>query len=144
MFFLNSQFENKLPYRENFLIKHNIDFEQKWLDCFLVLYFFSINSWKFMSTLCKVINLVIWARHMDKRRRRWHPTPVLLPGKSHGWRSVVGCSPRKVGHDWATSLLLFTFMHWRRKWQPGESPGRGSLVGCHLWGCTESDTTEAT
>ena len=37
--------------------------------------------------------------------RQWHPTPVLLPGKSHGWRS---------------------------------------LVGCHLWGRTESDTTEAT
>ena len=26
-------------------------------------------------------------------RRKWHPTPVLLPGKSHGWRSLVGCSP---------------------------------------------------
>ena len=56
----------------------------------------------------------------------------------------------KVGHDWATSLSLFTFMHWRRKWQPtpvflpGESQGRGSLVGCRLWGRTESDTTEAT
>ena len=43
-----------------------------------------------------------------------------------------------------------TFMHWRRKWQltpvflPGESQGRGSQVGCHLWGRTESDTTEAT
>ena len=55
-----------------------------------------------------------------------------------------------VGHDWATSLSLFTFMHWRRKWQPtpvflpGESQGRGSLVGCCLWGRTESDTTEAT
>ena len=55
-----------------------------------------------------------------------------------------------VGHDWATSLSLFTFMPWRRKWQPtpvflpGESQGRGSLVGCRLWGCTESDTTEAT
>ena len=56
----------------------------------------------------------------------------------------------RVGHDWATSLSLFTFMHWRRKWQPtpvflpGESQGRGSLVGCHLWGHTESDTTEVT
>ena len=56
----------------------------------------------------------------------------------------------RVGHDWATSLSLFTFMHWRRKWQPtpvflpGESQGGGSLVGCHLWGCTESDTTEVT
>ena len=55
----------------------------------------------------------------------------------------------RVGHDWATSLSLFTFMHWRRKWQPtpvflpGESQGWGSLVGCHLWGRTESDTTEA-
>ena len=27
------------------------------------------------------------------RRRQWQPTPVLLPGKSHGWRSLVGCSP---------------------------------------------------
>ena len=56
----------------------------------------------------------------------------------------------RIGHDWATSLSLFTFLHWRRKWQPtpvflpGESQGRGSLVGCHLWGRTESDTTEVT
>ena len=56
----------------------------------------------------------------------------------------------RVGHDWATSLSLFPFMHWRKKWQPtavflpGESQGRGSLVGCHLWGLTESDTTEVT
>ena len=28
----------------------------------------------------------------EERRRQWHPTPVLLPGKSHGWRSLVGCS----------------------------------------------------
>ena len=57
---------------------------------------------------------------------------------------------RRVGHGWATSLSLFTFMHLRRKWQPtpvflpGESQGRGSLVGCHLQGRIESDTTEAT
>ena len=56
----------------------------------------------------------------------------------------------RVRHDWATSLSLFSFMHWRRKWQPtpvflpGESQGRGSLVGCRLWGHTESDTTEVT
>ena len=55
-----------------------------------------------------------------------------------------------IGHDWATSLSLFTFMHWRRKWQstlvflPGESQGRGNLVGCCLWGRTGSDATEAT
>ena len=45
-----------------------------------------------------------------------------------------------IRHNWATSLSLFTFMLWRRKWQPtpvflpGESQRRGSLVGCHLWG----------
>ena len=48
------------------------------------------------------------------------------------------------------SDFTFTFMHWRRKWQPtpeflpGESQGWVSLVGCHLWGHTESDTTNAT
>ena len=56
----------------------------------------------------------------------------------------------RVRHDRETSLSLFTFMHWRRKWQPtpvflpGESRGQGSLVGCRLWGRTELDTTEAT
>ena len=55
---------------------------------------------------------------------------------------------RRVGHDWEMSLSLFSFMHWRRKWKPtpvilsGESQGRGSLVGCPLWGRTELDTTE--
>ena len=56
----------------------------------------------------------------------------------------------RVGHNGVTSFSLFTFMHWRRKWQPtpvflpGESQGQGSQVGCRLWGRTESDTTEAT
>ena len=66
------------------------------------------------------------------------------PGRLQSMRSL------RVRHYWETSLSLFTFMHWRRKWQPtpvflpGESQGQGSLVGCHLWGRTESDTTEAT
>ena len=65
-----------------------------------------------------------------------------------GWLQSMGSL--RVRHEWATSLSLFTFMHWRRKWQPtpvflpGESQGGGSLVGCHLWGRTESDMTEAT
>ena len=54
----------------------------------------------------------------------------------------------RVGYDWATSLSLFTFLHWRRKWHPTpvflprESQGRQSLVGCRLWGRTELHTTE--
>ena len=56
----------------------------------------------------------------------------------------------RVEHDRVTSLSLFTFMYWRRKWKPTpvflprESQGQESLVGCRLWGLTESDTTEVT
>ena len=66
------------------------------------------------------------------------------PGRLHSMGSL------RVRHDQATSLSLFTFMHWRRKCQPtpvflpGESQGRGSLVGFRLWGRTELDTTEVT
>ena len=74
------------------------------------------------------------------RRRQWQPIPVLLPGKSHGRRSLVGCS--LCGHEELDTterlhfhFSLFTFMHWRRKWQPtpvflpGESQGRGEPGG---------------
>ena len=77
----------------------------------------------------------------------------------HGQRNMAGYSP------WSCQQLdmteqLSTAQHrinpwvrkipWRRKWQstpvflPGESQGRGRLVGCRLWGHTESDTTETT
>ena len=55
---------------------------------------------------------------------------------------------QRVRHNWVTSLSLFAFTLWRKRWQrtpvflPGESRGWGSLVGSCLWGCTESDTTE--
>ena len=39
-----------------------------------------------------IINKIPWPR-LEDRGRHWHPTPVLLPGKSHGRRSLVGCSP---------------------------------------------------
>ena len=84
---------------------------------------------------------------------QWHPTPVLLPGKSHGWRSLVGCSPR--GHwesDMTQWLPTFTFhFHALEKEMATHSsvlawriPGTGELVGCRLWGRTELDTTEVT
>ena len=75
-----------------------------------------------------------------RRRRQRHPTPVLLSGRwqessSHGWRRWG----RGLRHDWATPL--FTFMHWRRKWQPTPVFLPGEPQGM---GCTESDTTEVT
>ena len=72
-----------------------------------------------------------------------------IPWSEESGRLQSMGSPR-VGLDWVTSLSLFPFMHWRRKWQPtpvflpGESQGWRSLVGGRLWGHTESDTTEAT
>ena len=42
-------------------------------------------------------------------RRQWHPTPVLLPGKSHGWRSRVGCSPWDLEELDTTERLHFHF-----------------------------------
>ena len=106
------------------------------------------------------------------------PRSGRSPGEENGYPLQYSClenpmdSPRgrkesqRVWHDWETnththihthiimklktSFSLFTFMHWRRKWQPtpvflpGEYQGQGSLVGCRLWGHTESDMTEVT
>ena len=106
--------------------------------------YFSLSfSLLFSEILCLIV-----------QRRKWQPTPVLLPEKSIPWMEEPGRLQSKgslgVRHDWGTSLSLFSFMHWRKKWQPtlvflpGESQGRESLVGCHRWGRTESDRTEAT
>ena len=47
--------------------------------------------------------------YLKHLRRRWHPTPVLLPGKSHGWRSLVGCSPWGCEESDMTERLPFHF-----------------------------------
>ena len=68
------------------------------------------------------------------------------------WAIVHGVTKSQTRGATLLSLgdTFNTFMHWRRKWHPtpvflpGESHGRGGLVGCHFWGRTESDTTEAT
>ena len=84
-------------------------------------------------------------------RRKWQSIPVLLPGKFHGWGSLVGYSPRGRKESDTTEGLHFLSSivpFWRRKWQPtpvflpGESHGRGSLVGYSPRGRKESDTTE--
>ena len=45
------------------------------------------------GTTCNDTPVAISISSTKIRRRQWHPTPVLLPGKSHGWRGLVGCSP---------------------------------------------------
>ena len=99
-----------------------------------------------LLTFFKKQRIIVW----------WFPSflPSFFFCWSKTWRDQVfrqSLGERsRVRHDWATSLSLFTFMHWRRKRQPtpvflpGESQGQRSLVGGRLWGHAESDTTEVT
>ena len=88
---------------------------------------------------------IYWCRLQDepwKYHAKWKIPWTEEPGRLQSMGSL------RVGHDWATSLSLFSFMHWRRKWQPTPvlSPGKShwwrSLVGCSPWGHKESDTTK--
>ena len=87
------------------------------------------------------------------RRRQWHPTPVLLPGKSHGWRSLVGCSPCGREELDTTEQLHFHFSLSCIEEGNGnplrcsclENPRNGGAWwAAVLSGRTELDTTEAT
>ena len=81
-------------------------------------------------------------------RRKWHPTPVLLPGASHGWRSrwAADHGVAKIGHDWATFTFLFhalekemathsSVLAWRTPGtgEPGGLPSMGSHRVGHDW-----------
>ena len=67
---------------------------------------FNVYATKLSWQLSKPNNTSIW---QDLRRRQWHPTPVLFPGKSHGWRSLVGCSTWGCWGSDMTERLLFHF-----------------------------------
>ena len=84
------------------------------------------------------------------QRSQWHPTPVLLPGKSHGWRSLEGCSPWDHWQSDTTQRLHFHFslsslekemathssiLAWRipGTGEPGELPSLGSQRVGHNW-----------
>ena len=127
----------------------------------------SVCVWMYVC-VCFVTSVFLAYKSLDKIQitRCWSFNPVLLvvekalaphpsaPAWKIPWTEEPGrlrsMGSWRVGHDWVTSLSLFTFMHWRRKWKPtpaflpGESQGWGSLAGCRLWGCTESDMTEVT
>ena len=88
--------------------------------------------------------------HIDKFRvsgcsiiTNSQPTPVLLIGKSHGLKSLVGCSP--WGHKESNTteqLSLFTYMHWRRKWQPTPLflSGESHRLWAAIYGVAQSRT----
>ena len=102
------------------------------IDCYIVIFHYPPPA-----PPAPAINLAI---HLE-RRRQWQPTPVLLPGKIP-WTEEPGrmqsMGSRRVGHDWATSVSLHFHslekdMATHSMFLPGESQGRGSLVGCRLW-----------
>ena len=93
--------------------------------------------------------LVLAGSSLSQCRRQWHPTPVLLPGESHGWRSLVGCIPRGREESDMTERLYFHFhalekemathssvLAWRipGTGEPGELPSMGSHRVGHDWG----------
>ena len=100
---------------------------------------------------CEWIILIVvidcWWMHMSKKAMAPYSSTLVwkIPWMEEPGRLQSMGSPR-VGHDWMTSLSLFTCMHWRRKWQPTPVflPGESQGWGCHLWGHAESDTTEVT
>ena len=117
---------------------------------------------------CYVPSTVLWKGSNDEQKESWflplricnlvlskngNPLQYFClenPMDGGAWWAAVHGVPKSRTRLSDTSLSPFTFMHWRRKWQPtpvflpGESQGRGSLVGCRLWGRTESDMTEVT
>ena len=67
------------------------------------------NYTPWSALLFKVSRLDLAVIRRSDRRRQWHPTPVLLPGKSHGQRSLVGCSPWGREESDTTEQLHFHF-----------------------------------
>ena len=105
-----------------------------------------LTEWIALWVTENVLLCIFW-------RRKWQPTLVLLPGKSHKQRSLVGYSPWGHKELDMTERLHFTHFilsHWRRKWQPtpvflpGEFYGERNLVDHGIWGRRELDTTGVT
>ena len=102
---------------------------------------------------CKRCRFDPWVGKMPWRRK-WHPTPIFLPGTSHAQRSLVGYSPRGCKESDATERLstqphknmwLLLLSHFSRVWFcathrlqptrllcPWDSPGKNTGVGCHF------------
>ena len=120
----------------------------------------AISMWQIIWVSNHVVYLkLIYVNYTLKWRRQWQPTPVLLPGKFHGWRSLVGCSPwghkeldmtKQLHFHFSLSNFTFTFhFHALEKemathssvlaWkipvteEPGRLPSMGSHKVRHDW-----------
>ena len=99
-----------------------------------------------MNLMCHILNQA--SQWLSVRRRQWHPTPVLLPGGSHGWRSLVGCSPWGCYKSDTTQRLHFHFSLARIGEGNGnplqcsclENPRDGEVWWAALYGVAQSRT----
>ena len=105
-------------------------------------YFTKHNAFQVYSFCCRWKIFILFYDRVV-----FHPEKAMAPHSSTlAWKipwmeepgGLQSMGSLRVGHDWATSLSLFTFLHWRRKWQPtpvflpGESQGWGSLLSMGL------------
>ena len=125
----------------------------------------SVLAWRIPGTGWGLVGCRLWGRtesdttkatqqqqqqQRQRGRGQWHPTPVLLPGKSHGWSRLVGCSPWGRKESDMTERLHFHFslscigegngnplhvLAWRIPWT--EEPD-----GLQSMGCKQSDMTK--
>ena len=142
-------FSISVPCLDFYSINYNL---QGFFCCCCLLAFLGGSDGKSMSVynVGDLGSILGWEDSLEKEMAihcstiAWKIPRTEKPGRLQSMGSL------RVRLNWAALLSLFTFIHWRRKWQPtpvflpGESQGRWSLVGCRLWGRTESDTTEAT
>ena len=113
-----------------------------------------ITSWQIDGeTVETVTDFILGGSKITVVEKAMGPHSVLLPRKSHGWRSLVGCGPWDCYEPDRTERLHFHLSlscigggngQPTSVFLPGESQGRGSVVGCRLRSRTESDTTEVT
>ena len=76
----------------------------------LIFFFPSINMYQFDDKKKKTVwSKGQWRQFFNVSQLQWHPTPVLLPGNSHRWSSLVGCSPRGREESDMTERLPFHF-----------------------------------
>ena len=82
-----------------------------WILCILIISLWWINEFCFFSFLLPFVSsfYLLLLTRLSSRRRQWQPTPVLLPGKAHGQRSLVGCSPWCREESDTTERLHFHF-----------------------------------
>ena len=76
---------------------------------YVLFYFLFYIVFSFMLLLGTIYSLKFDSPYCHFRRRQWHPTSVLLPGKSHGWRSLEGCRPWSHWGPDTTEWLHFHF-----------------------------------